>query len=443
MQFEKGLWRRFGQNGRTGVLADPERIELIDAATLRAEITTASLGVHRANDKERSVRLVQQAFMQRELARRTGDAAALANAARAAERALKLAVDARLRIAARLELAAIGILAADLYGDDEAAEAARGRIATLEFDEKLDQAERLTLLGLKARLCAHRALAENDLNAAVDSAALFDQAVEAADERMRESGEGRIQAAVLRLHRADLLIGFGLRLKEAGLLQQAEADLNQLSMRIDPVRLPITWCRASALRGAALCGLGDLEAASERIAAGVNALTAAVEHLPSEHSPLDSARIAQKLGHALMTLSVALDDERLCDTSIASFDQALQLFEGAANIAERSICAFDRASAIAAQAERRGDVSSLNYAERVFKQELAAVDARRDPVAWAVMQVALARVYAARADLLGDAKERSNAMLALSEALDLFTERGMRSLADAALTALDQMKASV
>jgi tetratricopeptide (TPR) repeat protein len=214
-------------------------------------------------------------------------------------------------------------------------------------------------------------------------------------------------------------------------------------MRIDPVRMPITWCRASAQRGAALCGLGDLEAASERIAAGVNALTAAVEHLPSEHSPLDSARIAQKLGHALMTLSVALDDERLCDTSIASFDQALQLFEGAANIAERSICAFDRASAIAAQAERRGDVSSLNYAERVFKQELAAVDPRRDPVAWAVMQVALARVYAARADLLGDPRERSNAMLALSEALDLFTERGMRSLADATLTALDQIKASV
>jgi len=93
MQFERDLWRRFGRNTRGNVLAHAERIELLDTAALKAETAQAGLAVHQAADHLRSARLLEYAFMLREIARRTGDVACLANAGRAAERAVRLAAD--------------------------------------------------------------------------------------------------------------------------------------------------------------------------------------------------------------------------------------------------------------------------------------------------------------------------------------------------------------
>jgi len=440
MQFERDLWRRFGRGGRAGILADGERIELVDAGALSAEVASASLASHQASGRDRSARLVEQAFMLRELARRTGDAAVLSRAAHTTERAIKLAADQKVRIAARLELAAVGVLTADLFGDDQAADAARARIHAIEVEEKLTLDDRILVQGFKARLMARKAMADNDLNAAVEAAGVFDEAVLASDERVRQSGEGRIIAANLRLHRADLLIGFGLQLKENNLLRQAESDLAQLVARLDREKLPITWARTEALRGAALAALGDLDATPDRIAAGAAALTAAVEHLPETHSPLDTARMTHSLALALASLGEACDDDHMFDNAVTAFDTALRLFETAPDLSQRAICAYDRACAVARRAERRGDARALAYAERAFKAELSAVDPSRDPLAWAVIQVALARVYMARVHLTGDDGERSNAILALSEAMEVFTERGLRSLADVALTSLEEMK---
>ena len=64
-------------------------------------------------------------------------------------------------------------------------------------------------------------------------------------------------------------------------------------------------------------------------------------------------------------------------------------------------------------------------------------------MAWAVLQVALARVYAARTELSGDERERGRASLALASALDVFTERGLRGLAEVVMSSLEQLKTRV
>ncbi len=441
MQFERDLWRRFGRAPRSNPLANAERVELLDLMALRAQASAAGLAVHQADDSVRAVRLLEHALLMREVARRTGDLVALTGAARNAERAVRLAPDERVRVAARIELCACGVLTADLFGDTEAASTADQRICAIEAEENLSIDDQIQLLGLKARLLARQSLTDNDLNGAVEAAGVFDEAVDLSDERLRQLGEGRISAANLRIHRADMLIGFGIQLKEISLLQQAQTDLAQLMGQIDRDRLPITWSRGEALRGAALAACGDLEAREGDISQGAVALSAALAHLPADHSPLDTARIGHALGVVFMTLGEACDDDMLFDEAINAFDRAMGPFESAPELALRAICAYDRASAIARRAELHGDMRALGYAERIFKAELAAINPGVDPVAWAVIQVSLARIYTARAEVSGDETCRANATMALSVALDVFTERGMRTLADVALTGLEHLKA--
>ena len=117
------------------------------------------------------------------------------------------------------------------------------------------------------------------------------------------------------------------------------------------------------------------------------------------------------------------------------------LFDEAPDVAHRPVCAFDRAIAITLRAERRGDLKSLDYAEATFRAELFSVNASTQPLDWAVLQVALARVYEARADITGEAGERANAAVSLHAAFDVFTERGLRSLSEIVLSSLEQIKA--
>ena len=89
---------------------------------------------------------------------------------------------------------------------------------------------------------------------------------------------------------------------------------------------------------------------------------------------------------------------------------------------------------------RSGNAQALAEAETVFRADLAGRVAGRDPVGWAVVQVALARRYQARAALQGDAGELADAAFALTEALEVFTDHGQRSLAQIALAALERAK---
>jgi hypothetical protein len=53
----------------------------------------------------------------------------------------------------------------------------------------------------------------------------------------------------------------------------------------------------------------------------------------------------------------------------------------------------------------------------------------------------LARIYEARDEIRGTAEGRGPAVLALSEAMEVFTDRGLKSLAETARASLDRLKA--
>jgi hypothetical protein len=106
----------------------------------------------------------------------------------------------------------------------------------------------------------------------------------------------------------------------------------------------------------------------------------------------------------------------------------------------RAVIAHDRATCLARRAERSGDLGALAEAEGAFKAELIDGQGGGDAIAWAVTQVALARIYEVRADLADAPGERSKAAYALTEALDVFADRGLKSLSDVAQAALERVR---
>ncbi|MFI4936850.1 MAG: hypothetical protein ACHP7N_19780, partial [Caulobacterales bacterium] len=109
----------------------------------------------------------------------------------------------------------------------------------------------------------------------------------------------------------------------------------------------------------------------------------------------------------------------------------------------RAQVATGRALCLARSAELTGDLKGLDEAERGFKAELAAGPHKKDPVAWAMLQVQLGQLYAARLALTGkDRGERAAAALAFAAALDVFGEEGLRSLSAVAAEGLEALAAA-
>ena len=63
-----------------------------------------------------------------------------------------------------------------------------------------------------------------------------------------------------------------------------------------------------------------------------------------------------------------------------------------------------------------------------------------DPVGWAVRQLSFAQICEARAAITGRDGAAAAAGLALSAALDVFAEHGLRSLTDQAARGLERMR---
>src|ERR1035437_5696972 len=91
------------------------------------------------------------------------------------------------------------------------------------------------------------------------------------------------------------------------------------------------------------------------------------------------------------------------------------------------------------RAELAADPGMLDEAIADLRTDLARLAPGRDPVGWAIAQVDLAQLYAARLDLCGDDADRAAAGMALSMAVDVFGEHGLRSLTDQACATLERL----
>jgi tetratricopeptide (TPR) repeat protein len=415
---------------------DAGLLEMLDLNLLTAEARSADTAAGRIGARDRGQRLLEAATVWRELARRTGDASALRKAAALAEdSAVKFKAEGRSKGAARArcEQALVAIAGARLFGEDGLNAAAEYVLAEVGPGSDL---ARGVLVGLTVRGLLTTGSAEEARTAAT----AWDAPIAAIQAHGKEAS-AELAVRRLRCERAEFLTGCGSRLHAPELFRLALADLEKAGAGLDARYRPISHAHVLELKGLALAGLGEAAGDATPLLEAVELLAGAVEAVDLAHSPVDWARLHAGLAQALMALGEAGDCEAAFDRAIDSLGKAQSVLEGCTGLALRAAVAQNRAGALVRRAEMLGDIHALDEAEAVFRCELGGMAEPFDPIAWAVVQMNLARIYRARAVVAGrpgEARERAGEALAV--ALDVFTEHGLRTLASMAGRELDQLR---
>ncbi len=423
------------RDGLTG--GDSTLLELLDLRLLINEARGAAVAAGRLGIKDRGTRLIEAAVAWREVARRSGDATALRKAASSAEAAAKLFTDhhkASGVARAKAEQGLCALLGADLFGDE-------GLVAAAE--RVLDEAASASGVGAAlagATLAGLRGRAALSTGEHVDAlAAAFEAPLAALASAGRASPAARLMAVEQRVARADLL----------ALAGADDGETGHAATAARPARHRRRWTSPSSARDlephrAARCGArllaeltGDVGAAAD----GVDVLASALEQVAREHSPLDWARIQTGLGQALIVLGETSDNPRAFEQAVTCFDRAELVLKDQPVLALRAQAAGGRAMALGRQAELTGDLAVLDCAVAALKTELCRLKPSAEPVAWAITQLNLARLYETRAEITGrDDAALKAASVALATAMDVFSEEGMRSLTDLAHQALERLR---
>ncbi len=430
--------------GASDALGEPDLSlnELLDVQALAVRGRANDIDAGRVSTKHPFPLWLKSAALWREHARRTGDVLALRRAAAAAVSAGRCATNQAEQARAALEQALTSLLGADLYGDEALSDATRNSLKVAVATEA-DEIGMVKIEHAHARLVSRDALAAGDYAKALEAAALFDCVVHGLDTLAVERccDATRYEASLARIERADLLAGFGARLSDVKLLRRVQVNLTGLLGQIDGGYEPLLWVRAAEVLGAVEVALGEIQGRPEEMAKGAATLTTALDRFTRDHSPLDWARLHHALAVALQSLGDATDNRTIYLEAETAFDAALAVVDGT-SLLLRVMTASNRAACLARRAERTGDLQALSVAETAFKGEAAKADPLNDPVGWAVLQINLARIYEARADLLGGFPNRDAAVYALEEARDVFCEHGLKSLAESASAGLERVRAA-
>ena len=429
-------------DGLTG--GDSSLLEMLDAKRLAQEAKAADVAAGRISAKDKPRRQLVAAIVWREVARRTGDAVALRKAAAIAETAAAGFEAARRTdgwARARCEQAYCALLGAEIFGDPGLTAAAEMAFRDARSRVRAGLAAPLADVGLAA--IETRRLAETgDAEAAHEAADRFSAPIAALDAIAKRVTAARAMAAEARLARADLLSGWGARLKDVDLLQEAADEAAEAAERLDPGYEPLTWARAKIAQGQALFLRGETSADIDAIAAGAGALATSLDSILRDHSPLDWARAQVALAQALQALGEASGEARAFEHAVSCFDRAGLVLKAQPALPLRGVAAGSRAVCLARTAEITGDLAVLDAAEAAMKIELAQLSPRKDPVGWALSQLHLARLYESRLTMTGrDRGERAAALMALEAALDVFGDHGLRSLSVLAQDGLERLRA--
>jgi hypothetical protein len=429
------------KDGLTG--GDASLLELLDLDLLRVEGRAADVAAGRISAKDRPQRYLEAARVWREIARRTGDVACLRKAASAAEQAAA-GFDRDRRTAAwaaaRCEQAGIGLLGADLVGDDGLNAAAAVALEQAQTSAGSGVIAALAAVG-RAAIEARALRAIGNLKQALAAAARFDAPILELEAHGRRRAAGRLFAAQARVDRAEFLAACGTRLKEPMLLRMAVDGAALAARRLDPAYEPLSWARAEAVRWTSEAGLAALDIDIAAIAKAVNGLVAALETLTRDQSPLDWAGIQVALAGALQMLGEATDSDGAFGQAAGAYSRVLAVLDRLPNNPARAEVVYQRALCLARRAELAADLKGLRRAENELRAELAAGSPNKDPVGWAVRQLSLSSLHEARATISGrDRGDRQRAALGLTLALDVFKEHGLRSLAEEATRALERSK---
>jgi len=427
------------QDGLTG--GDPTLLELLDLRLLINEARAADVAAGRIGARDRPARLVHAAITWREVARRSGDPVALRKAASAAEAACAGFVTAGRSAGvsrAKAEQGLCGMLGADLFGDDGLNAAAERVLEGAVAGSGLGAAAgTAALAGLRGRM----AMARGDSTAVEAAAAAFDAPLAALTAAARAGGAARLALVEHRLARAEMLALAGARLKDSDLVDRGAREAGSVVASLDAAYEPLSHARAATAHGTALALKAELTGEIEPAADAVEILVKALEQVPPDHSPLDWAGIQAALGQALIIVGEVSDCPRPFEQAVTCFERAATVLKTMSALTLRARAASGRAHALGRQAEMTGDLAVLDIAVAAQKSELCALRPASDPVAWAIAQLNLARLYEIRADITGrDDGGLAAASVALATAFDVFAEQGMRSLTEAAAEGLSRLR---
>ena len=428
------------RDGLTG--GDASLLDVLDLGLLRSEARAADIAAGRVSAKDPNQRRLEAARIWRELARRTGDPVALRNAALGAEKAvLGFKTEGRVKAwaAARCEQAMSAMLGAELYGDEglnAAAEVALNDAAAVAPSS----ACAAIAAGQLARLKALALFKDGGYEAVKVAAAAFDAPLSTLASHLRSKAVSKALLADLRCQRAELMMSAAARLQDSRLYEQTIAELDKLAARLDAAYEPLARARAMALAAAARAGLGRTLGRIEDVAEGVEMLVAAIDQVSPDHSPLDWARLQYGLAHALQALGEGSETDRAFEHALSCYQRALWVTRDQPALALRAVLSQDQARCLARRAELAAEPELLDDAILFLLQDLQKIHPQRDPVGWAIAQVNLAQLYVARLDLRGGGKDRASAALALTSAIEVFGEHGLRSLIDHATDALDALE---
>jgi hypothetical protein len=410
-------------------LGDASLLELLDVTLLQAEGRSAEASAGRADVRDRAARLISASVVWRELARRTGDAAVLRKAAACAEEAAALAraeTNPAALSEALCQQAWSALLGAELFGDERQAAG---------VEELLARAPQgLSVQALHARLLARRAMTSGDAPAVRAAAAAHDRLLNPAGRAATPLDP--YFAALLRRDRGEVLVLGGARLKDEDLVRAGLQGLDAAAAALDGDFAPVVLARTHELRGVALVRLAELTGDVGPAFEAADILEWAAELVTPDHAPLDWARLHHARGLALATAAEAGGSDSALESALRAFGKAEAVFEASSNLALRTVVAQDRAACLVRRAEALGDEAALEEAEAVLVGELASLKAPPDPVAWAVLQLNLGRVYMARDGRSG----RGCAGEALMAAFEVFAEHGLRSLAAEAEDELQRLR---
>lgn len=431
-EFGRELRKLFGA-GADKFGPDVSLLELLNLTMLQGQARASDLSAGRANSKDPFGQSIEAAMCWRELARRSGDAGAMRKAASSAEYAGKVAKTPNQAAAAALEQALVCLTGVELFCADELVESAEtliqegvtGASGDVFLTARFDLAA--------AKISGRKALRTGVFDDALTAAALYDKVIKVLDSlvRSRNRPQTRTLAAEARLGRSSLLAAVGVQMKSADILEPVTRDLQTLLNHLDMNYEPVTYGRVHELLGSIRAQLGDMTGDQDLVAKAVHDLADLESQIPKDHSPLDWTRQRQSLALALQALGEITGRDE-------PFSQALEIFEDAlvtldvAHLALKTTLSNNRGICLARRAELSRDLGVLFQAETTFKAELSQIRAQRDPVAWAILQANLGRLYEARGSLTGDFVEREAAAYAFEAAWEVFEEQGLNALRDIA-----------
>lgn len=420
---------------------DAALLDLLDLRLLKAEGRAADIAAGRISARDPAARQLDAAIVWREVARRDGDAVALRKAAACAQAAADRFEAARrpgCAARARVEQAFCALLGADLFGDEGLEAAVAATLTPAAADT--GPAGALALCGL-AGLEGRQALTRGGLENALAAAARFEAPLRRLDQAGKTNAALRLVAAEQRAVLADILASCGARLKDQPLIDCALRELAAARKTLDAGYEPLMSARIDAQSGAARALLAELTGDTAAAADGVEQLTQALEAVSRDHSPLDWTRIQAMLGQALQILGEATDAPRAFDQALRCYDRAVFGLKDQPSLSLHAAVAAGRADCLGRLAELTGDLAVLDAAEAALRTELTSRSPSGDPVAWAVSQLGLARLYELRVEITGRGDSRlAGAALAYDAALEVFSEQGLRSLSDLAARGLARLR---